>query len=86
MPTPAPSTVCPKCSGTMELGLLVDATDHPVGTLVKGPERPLQWVRGAPRRSWWDQSFRTAPEDRLHVATLRCTACGFVELYAPQPE
>ncbi len=78
---PSPSTTCPKCSSKMEFGLLADAT-FMAATHV-GSERPLEWVRGTPKKSWFDLSFRTKPADRLQVATLRCTGCGYLELFAP---
>lgn len=66
----------------MEFGVLVDAFDKRT-VLNDAPERALQWVRDTPQRSWWSLAFKAAPEDRLQVATLRCTTCAFVELYAP---
>jgi hypothetical protein len=81
---PPPVMTCVKCAGQMELGLLVDATDGKQGSSTHGPERVLEWVRGTPERSWWNLKFKAAGMDRLQVATLRCTRCGFVELYAPQ--
>ena len=65
----------------MEFGILVDSAFEE--GLVRGPERILEWVRGLPDRSWLTRSFKAAPADRLRVETLRCTACGFVELYSP---
>lgn len=82
MPHPTPSQVCPKCSGNMEFGLLIDSS-HGMNAEEYGSERAAQWVRGTPKRSWWSLAFKTAPGDRLQVATLRCTTCAFVELYAP---
>lgn len=81
-----PSTTCPKCAGQMELGLLVDSTHGDGGSLLRGPERVLEWIRGTPDKSWWNSSFKSDGADRLQVATLRCTRCGSVELYAPQTE
>ena len=75
---PTPSTVCAKCGGKMEFGLLVDATYG------QGGERAVEWVRGEPSKTWFSRVFKTGPEDRLQVATLRCTTCSYVELYAPQ--
>jgi hypothetical protein len=65
----------------MEFGLLVDSMHGGPG--YSGPERVLEWVRGTPRKTLLVQAFKTEPGDRLQVATLRCTSCGFVELYAP---
>jgi hypothetical protein len=64
----------------MEFGLLLDSTY----AASAGPERVLEWVRGIPKKSWFSLAFKAAAEDRLQVATLRCTACGYLELYAPE--
>lgn len=80
MSSPQPSTKCNKCAGLMEFGLLVDATH--AGGAFSGPERPLEWVRGAPSKSWLTLAFKAEPGGRMQVATLRCTTCGYVELYA----
>ena len=81
MPARPPSTTCPKCSAKLEFGLLVDSTH--AASSNSGPERILEWVRGTPKKLWWNLAFKTGPGDRLQVATLRCTACGYLELYAP---
>jgi hypothetical protein len=60
----------------MEFGLLVDSTH------AGAAERALEWVRGLPAKSWLTQAFKAEPGGRMQVATLRCTTCGFVELYA----
>jgi hypothetical protein len=65
----------------MEFGILADSTF--VVSSRSGPERILEWLRGVPKKSWWDLSFKTGPGDRLQVATLRCTKCGYLELFAP---
>ena len=85
MSTIHPSTACCKCNGTMEFGLIVDTRNYaPATALFRGSEKVLEWVRGTPRKSWWDLSFKADAADRLQIATLRCTKCGYVELYAPQ--
>lgn len=64
----------------MELGLLVDA----YGWTLSGPvERILMWLRDTPTRSWLGLRFKAEARDRLQVVTLRCKACGFLEIYAP---
>lgn len=83
MTMPTPSTMCPKCSGQMEFGILVDNThSHGSELLVRGRERVLEWLRGWPKKSWFDLSFKAEGGDRLQVATLRCTRCGYLDLYA----
>lgn len=69
----------------MEFGLLVDSGSG-MNEAGWGPEHATQWVRGTPRRSWFSLAFKTEPKDRLQVATLRCTRCAFVELYASSHE
>jgi hypothetical protein len=68
----------------MEFGLLLDSSYS--SSVYTGPERVLEWVRGMPKKSWWNLSFKTGPGDRLQVATLRCTKCAYLELYAPAAE
>jgi hypothetical protein len=88
MPSADPNQLCPKCSGAMEFGLLVDCT-HGGGVLERasGFERALEWVRGIPGKSFWRAgAFAAKPGDRLGITTLRCTGCGFVELYTSEQE
>ncbi len=48
-------------------------------------EDAQQWIRGTPGKiPFWGQ-FRAPKIDRYQVAALRCTACGYLELYAPSP-
>lgn len=87
MTMPTPSTTCPKCSGQMEFGILVDNThSHGSELLVRGRERVLEWLRGWPKKSWFDLSFKAEGADRMQVATLRCTRCGHLDLYAVPKE
>ncbi|HVU63780.1 MAG TPA: hypothetical protein VHC70_07380 [Phycisphaerales bacterium] len=72
-----PSTICIKCGGRMEFGIVVDYS--------RSGERPQEWVRGLPKRSWLDGRLKAPPRDRLQVASLRCRHCGYLELYAPEP-
>ncbi len=69
----------------MEFGLLVDSQGRGEGAgLRQSGERIAQWIRGTPpKRSWWTLNYKVDASNRLQVATLRCTACGFLELYAP---
>lgn len=80
-----PNSACPKCAADMEPGLLIDATNRAVTTWpLRMREQVLEWVRGFPDKSWLDLSFKAGPDDRLQVVTMRCTACGYLEAYAPQ--
>jgi hypothetical protein len=70
----------------MEFGLIIDTRGHvPPSLGLRGPEKIIEWVRGTPKKSWWDMSFKADHTDRLQVASLRCTQCGYLELYAPAP-
>lgn len=92
MTVPTPSTACPRCSGQMEFGILVDNThSHGTELVARGRERVLEWLRGWPKKSWFDLSFRAEGADRMRVATLRCTRYGYLDLdavpkqYSEQP-
>jgi len=76
MPGPVPPTMCAKCGGRMEFGIVADSRGM-------SAEKVLEWIRGLPKRSWIDSGFRAAPRDRIQVASLRCTRCGSLDLYAP---
>lgn len=69
----------------MELGYLVDGL-YREGFFGRGPERIQEWIRDGPPRSPFFRTFNRSERDRLQVATLRCVACGFLELYAPDAE
>jgi hypothetical protein len=63
------SLQCPKCQNKMEQGF----SRHLFGAEVLG------WVRGVPRKSWRGPS----PEvTSIPIGAFRCTACGYLELYA----
>jgi hypothetical protein len=68
---------CPKCSGRMELGFVLDKTQ-------RGVQLVSQWAAGPPEKSFW---FGTKlPDEKLiPIGTFRCMSCGFLESYA-RPE
>ncbi len=66
----------------MEFGIIADSGGFARGFRT-GPEKVLEWIRGLPKRSWWSMGFNVPPRDRMQVATLRCTECGHLELFAP---
>ena len=68
------SLKCPKCSGVMEQGFVLDYTRD--GFLVS------EWARGAPVKSFWLGIKR--PDERLPIGTFRCSSCGYLEAYARQ--
>lgn len=67
------STKCPKCSGEMEEGFVLD----------KSQNMNLQstWVEGPPSSSFWT-GLKMRGRERLPVTTMRCVKCGFLESYA----
>lgn len=69
------SPKCPKCSGVMEQGFVMDSTN--AGVLVS------HWAKGAPlKASFWMGTKR--PEAQLPIGTFRCSSCGYLEGYARQ--
>jgi len=69
----------------MEYGLMVDGgRNNAIGN--RGFEQAAQWVRGRPEKRFWDQAFEAGGADRLEIGTVRCTVCGFLELYALKPQ
>src|SRR5262249_10050908 len=66
------SLKCPKCSGLMEQGFVLDNTHG--GNLVS------HWARGAPLKSLLFGTKR--PEAQLPIGTFRCSSCGYLEAYA----
>ena len=67
------SKQCPKCSGSMVEGFVVDATH--------GGAAVSSWVEGAPEKSVWT-GLKLAGRPRAEIATWRCNRCGFLEHYA----
>ena len=65
---------CPKCSGSMIQGFIVDWAQG-------GARRVSSWVEGAPEKTFW--SGISAPDDKqIPVATFRCSGCGYLESFA----
>jgi hypothetical protein len=69
----AGSKQCPKCSGSMIEGFVIDRTHS--GVTVGS------WVEGAPQESMWT-GIRTKGRANFEVASWRCSRCGFLEHYA----
>ena len=65
---------CSKCNGDMVQGFLFESEGHMLET----------WVEGEPRKSWWGGA-KVPKEQRVPVATFRCSMCGLLESYA-RPE
>ena len=64
---------CPKCSGEMEQGFLLD---HNYGTA-----EASDWIEGPVERSFWT-GVKTRGKERRNIATYRCVGCGYLESYA----
>lgn len=69
---------CPRCSGAMEIGLVVDRGHYSL------PE-VANWVEGMPERSLWS-GLKTKGRESYPVRSYRCEACGYLEFYAKAEE
>lgn len=67
------SPTCPRCSGTMEAGFIIDEG--------YGTRTVLQWVEGAAERSIWT-GIKLRGKRKQPVTTYRCRRCGYLESYA----
>ncbi len=68
-----PASTCPKCTGTMNEGFLLDES--------YGTRKPSVWVEGQPEHSFWT-GLKLRGKAKLTVRTMRCSRCGFLESYA----
>jgi len=68
-------STCPKCRGTMEEGFLPDQMYQLLGQLL--------WISGKPEPSGlFGQGVKVVGREFYAVRSLRCTSCGFLEMYA----
>lgn len=65
---------CPKCGSSMEEGFIPDA----ISTM---SYMPVVWVQGKRETSTWT-GIKMQGKSRKPVTVLRCTDCGYLELYA----
>jgi predicted nucleic-acid-binding Zn-ribbon protein len=70
------SLKCPKCGKAMEEGYLLEHTH--------GGMRPVSWLEGPPQKSFWT-GLAIKGRANVPIRTFRCTRCGFLESYAPDP-
>ena len=63
---------CPKCSGEMKEGFVVDETGANISVQT--------WVAGKPERSWG--SLKVIEKETYRIHTFRCQNCRFLEQYA----
>ena len=64
---------CPKCSGDMQRGFILEQNFNKVV--------PNVWVEGPPEPSFWTMTKVWSKVKRL-VETHRCVKCGFLESFA----
>ena len=67
------SMECPRCSGTMEPGFVVDES--------YGKKVVAKWVAGEPRKGFWT-GLKLGAAEQVEIATYRCRRCGSLESYA----
>lgn len=65
---------CPKCSGSMSEGFIVDHGDY-------GATHVSTFQAGEPARNFWTGT-KQSPEDQFAIVTMRCNRCGYLESYA----
>ena len=68
------SKTCPRCSGEMVEGFVLDGRDH-------GSRAVSEWHAGPPQKSFWF-GIKLSPKP-LRIASFRCGRCGYLENYAP---
>jgi hypothetical protein len=73
MTAPHRSLTCPRCSGQMEPGYIIDEG--------YGNRTVAKWVAGAPEKSIWT-GLKLRGKDKLDVSSYRCRRCGYLESYA----
>lgn len=71
-----PESTCPKCSGHLKEGFVLDHADK--------SRAQASWVEGTPERSFWT-GLKLGGRTRLPIKTYRCSRCGFLESYAVAP-
>ena len=70
----APST-CPRCTGSMEPGYVLEES--------YGKRGPAKWIQGAPEFSGWT-GLKLSGRQQIKITTYRCRSCGYLESYAPE--
>lgn len=71
------SPKCPKCSGVMERGFVVEYSDAGANSDI--------WAEGEPPQGSFFNPFPSVRGRRVFpVTTHRCTVCGYLESYATQ--
>jgi len=68
-----PTSACPKCRGSMEVGVIADQT---YGTVLVST-----WQEGPPEKNFLG-SLKMRGKSRIAITTYRCASCGYLESYA----
>jgi hypothetical protein len=68
------SLVCPRCSGSMEPGYVIDEG--------YGTRTVANWVAGEPEKSIWT-GLKLRGKTKVAISSYRCRRCGYLESYAP---
>ena len=66
---------CPKCKQQMQEGVTLDRT---YGSVLSS-----SWVEGPVVKGWL--GLRLRGRTIIDITTYRCSSCGYLESYAPQP-
>lgn len=64
---------CPKCQGGMVRGFLPE--------VIVGETRVSTWNAGPPKWTFW-RGARGTDERSIPIGAFRCSACGYLDLYA----
>ena len=74
MMTQHPMT-CPKCSGHMESGFMIEREGGP-------NDQQVRWVEGEPIPQFWFHGVKLEGREPIPVTTYRCEGCGYLESFA----
>jgi hypothetical protein len=66
---------CPKCSGQMESGFMMD---HAHGS----GELQARWLEGKPVPRFFFDGVKVGDKEPIPVTTYRCQGCGYLESFA----
>lgn len=66
---------CPKCSGRMESGFMIERRGGAV-------DQQVRWVEGEPVPRFFFSGVRLEGREPMPVTTYRCDGCGYLESFA----
>jgi hypothetical protein len=66
---------CPKCSGQMESGFMLDRGAGPIDVQAR-------WLEGAPTPRFFFDGVKMGGREPMPVTTYRCGGCGYLESFA----